>query len=101
MVSDIEAKFMRKMARIIEDNGEIHQWDLVKKVNIPIKKFYELKSFFLYEHRHEFDFDKKTKSFFIKLEYKNTPEPGVKASNLNTSGNDLKPADYIKDSLIP
>jgi len=56
---------MRRMKQAIEDNGEIHQWDLVKNVNIPIKKFYELKSYFLHQHRDEIDFDKKTKSFFI------------------------------------
>jgi len=63
-----EDKIIRRMIDIIREEGLIFQWELVKRANISIRDFNELKGFMLYDYYNEIDFNKKTKHFKLKLE---------------------------------
>jgi len=46
MVSNREMQLCSKMARIIQNKGEIHRWDLVDEARISIGEYNKLKSYF-------------------------------------------------------
>ena len=51
MVSNREMQICSRLARIIQNKGEIHRWDLIDEARISIGKYNNLKAYF--EHKFE------------------------------------------------
>jgi len=60
MVSNREMQLCSKMARIIQNKGEIHRWDLIDEARISIGEYNKLKSYFERKYANFVNYSKQT-----------------------------------------
>jgi hypothetical protein len=68
MVSNREMQLCSKMARIIQNKGEIHRWDLVDEARISIGEYNKLKSYFERKYANFVNYSKGTQMWLSSVE---------------------------------
>ncbi len=68
MVSNREMQLCSKMARIIQNKGEIHRWDLVDEARISIGEYNKLKSYFERKYANFVNYSKGTQMWLSMID---------------------------------
>lgn len=73
MTSSSEMRKINNMFRVIQNKGEIHQWDLVEESKVSIRDYQNLRGFLLHKYGDKIMFDRKLQTWYL-IQYKQLKE---------------------------